>query len=195
MVELGREFHCEGAMQIAGAASTGFVLAFVTLGTAISCVAVEGRSTPDALPQKVVEEYCRLDLEGARMSSSTWAKVKGLVAWEEEPGWDVVVIVATYRLGKPRMLGDEVHVPVTFNVLAKFEGDGPLELAERRERIDYELERQTNRWVIRGPIHPPYVSIATEVRSLRSLYDEEPEGTERKRNLRDAIMQLEALQR
>ena len=47
----------------------------------------------------VVEAFCKLDFEGARLSSRTGHRITPYVTWEDEPGWDIALAIKSYRIG------------------------------------------------------------------------------------------------
>src|SRR5690242_7210654 len=51
-------------------------------------------------PSSVVREYCKLDIQGARLSSDNpdIEKYFTLVAWPDEPGWDGAVLIKDFAI-------------------------------------------------------------------------------------------------
>ena len=42
-------------------------------------------------PAEIVHKFCELDFAGARLSSDRYETITPLVAYTEEPGWDIVI--------------------------------------------------------------------------------------------------------
>jgi len=144
-------------------------------------------------PKGVVKEYCRLDFEGARLSSETRSQVASLIAWEEERGWDQAVIVSKYRVTNVVVRGNHGTARVEFKVLGRLEGDEPFIPGRRLEAVHFGLERTGDVWKIKNPIVPPHVSVRSMIQQLRGQIEQEKEGSEHRAQMEEQLRQLEAL--
>ncbi|PYU35098.1 MAG: hypothetical protein DMG28_03845 [Acidobacteria bacterium] len=144
-------------------------------------------------PKDVVKEYCRLDFEGARLSSDTRSQVASLIAWEEERGWDQAVIVSKYRVTNVVVRGNHATARVEFKVLGRLEGDEPFVLGRRVEAVHFGLERTEDVWKIENPIIAPHVSVHSMIQHVRGRIEHEKEGSEHRAELEEQLRQLEAL--
>lgn len=144
-------------------------------------------------PKDVVKEYCRLDFEGARLSSETRSQVASLIAWEEERGWDQAVIVSKYRVTNVVVRGNHATARVEFKVLGRLEGDEPFVPGRRLEAVHFGLERAEDVWKIENPIIAPHVSVRSMIQHLRGWIEHEKEGSEHRADLEEQLRQLEAL--
>jgi len=148
------------------------------LGLWISvCVGVVTREDPSParpvahLPNtanQLLEAYCALDFDGARLSSTTFEKVDSLVAWEQEPGWDAVKLVEGFTLGAPQASGNRIEIPVIYEVVGTADGPQVTRFETQLETVKFELESAGGTWKITGPIIPPHVSLAAHERALAS---------------------------
>jgi hypothetical protein len=62
-----------------------------------------------------VKRYVELRLGGA-----TWTAFAGLIAWDDEPGWDCNRVTDGYSVGAPEDKGSAVIVPVTYHRLGLY---------------------------------------------------------------------------
>jgi hypothetical protein len=117
---------------------------------------------------QLLEEYCELDFDGARLSSTTGAQVWSMVAWENEPGWDSVKLVEGFTVGAPKVHGNRIEIPVIYEVVGTAVGPQVTRFAKELETVKFELESAGGTWKIMGPIIPPHVSLAAHERALAS---------------------------
>jgi len=146
-------------------------------------------------PVEAIKKYCSLDLGGARLSSTTWSKVAPLIAWEDEPGWDAVVVVSGFRIGSPKETGSRALIPVTFRVLGTLDGDGPFVRGSRLETINFELARSETGWKVKKPVIPPHVSVSSISNNIRGLVETERGNSDRRRVLEATLKDLRAAQK
>jgi hypothetical protein len=146
-------------------------------------------------PVDVIKKYCSLDLGGARLDSKTWSKVAPLITWEDEPGWDAVVVVSGFRVGSPKETGSRTVIPVTFQVVGTLDGDGPFVHGSRLETVSFELARSDSRWKIKQPVMPPHVSVSSISNNIRELIEAVRNNSERKRTLEATLKDLRAAQK
>jgi hypothetical protein len=122
---------------------------------------------PDSASQ-LLEAYCSLDFDGARLNSSTGKQVWSMVAWEHEPGWDAVKLVEGFTLGAPKASGNRIEIPVIYEVVGTAVGPQVTRFGKELETVKFELESAGGSWKIVGPIIPPHVSLAAHERALAS---------------------------
>ena len=46
----------------------------------------------------VLTQFIKYDFEWFRLNSDSYKKISPLVAWEEEPGWDEIIITSDYKI-------------------------------------------------------------------------------------------------
>lgn len=110
------------------------------------------------LPSKVVRKYCRLDLQGVRMSGATWQQGAPLIDWEDEPGWDTFTLTLGFRILEERVHKDHATVRVAYDVAGEVDSSWRLELKRWTETITFQLIRKAGKWKIEAPTIQPHVS-------------------------------------
>jgi hypothetical protein len=152
------------------------------------------KGSPEASrsPDRVVDEYCRLDLNGARVGGGLAVhRIFKLVTWEVEPGWDTITVVRSYRLIDSRKTKTGAEVRVEYQVLGEIPAN-TLELKAGSEIITFVLRRSGTAWKIEKPVFQPHLSIeaaiAAERQALTANHD-----PELKRQIESNIKQLEPL--
>ncbi len=150
--------------------------------SALGCASQQGTG-----PKAVVEEYCKLDFDGARLSASApgYQRIYTLVSWETEPGWDQNLLVSSFVVGGGVTTGRRVLVPVTYEVVARSAGDDPIQIAKTEERADFVLVYRGSAWVIDEGQIPPHVSVPAEIKHLESLVRDEADPARRDVLVRD----------
>jgi hypothetical protein len=122
--------------------------------------------------RNTVEEYCRLDYEGARISSRNKELLRRyfeLTTWQVEPGWDESAIVSSYSVGPPRGAGDKADIDVAYSVVGLFLGGEYVTVASVQETNKYSLAWNGTSWQITGGRIPPHVSVPTFKHHLQNL--------------------------
>lgn len=151
---------------------------------------------------EVVDKYCQLDLQGARLSSSNnYDEIRRLMAWQEnqdEPGWDCFLIISGYSILKELVNDNTATVSVKYDVLAMSCGD--IMLIEKRnlsEIVDFNLVKVNNTWKIEKYIVYPRVSDNAAITHYRHvikrLLIDEKKNREKVSNLRTLISEVERL--
>jgi len=141
-------------------------------------------------PADVVKEYCRLDSQGARLSSANWPRVAPLVSWEEEPGWETATIISRYRIQSTTVRPDHAIVIVVFRIIGQLEDDKPFASKRKYETLAFRLERAGDSWKIVRPVAPPHVSARAMMEHLRGLIEREKAGSERREELEGQLRHL-----
>jgi hypothetical protein len=87
-----------------------------------------------------VEQYGKLDYKGARLQTRTYERISKFTDWEEEPGWDSVVVVKDYKIKSSHAAGNDASVSVEYTEYGKLNGSEFL--ANRRtETITFRLRK------------------------------------------------------
>ena len=115
---------------------------------------------------QLLEAYCSLDFDGARLGSTTGKQIWSMVAWEDEPGWDTVKLVEGFTVGAPRANGNRIEIPVIYEVVGTAVGPQITRFGKELETVEFELESAGGTWKITRPIIPPHVSLAAHERAL-----------------------------
>src|SRR5580704_6399731 len=74
-------------------------------------------------PAGVLRLYCDFDLKTGRISAENFKKLPPIVTWEEEPGWDTVVVVSGYKIISSKKTQDHAAVTVQWNVVGHSEAE------------------------------------------------------------------------
>ncbi len=110
--------------------------------------------------------YCRLDSAGTRLGSVDPKPAFDLVAWEEEPGWDQVMIIDGYELVQSHREADTAVVTVMYHQVGWLAG-GELRPApgkkagetEHAEIVSFKLVKRDSCWKIASPVIIPHESL------------------------------------
>jgi hypothetical protein len=145
-----------------------------TLLTAVACASAEGIEA-----RAVVERYCQLDFDGARLGISEDATIWTLVAWENEPGWDTTLIASSFRVERASQDESIAEVTVEYRLVGRFEGEPPTILETTTERVKFRLALRHQGWVIEEGQVPPHVSARVFRVYLETLLKEERDAKRR----------------
>lgn len=136
------------------------VSAVVVLGGLLTAC---GRS-PQALsveaPVAVVGEYLTRDSRGERLQPSPW--FRSVSAWADEPGWDALTLIHSFRVESDSVYGDSARVRVAYEVVGSLQGtpEGtPMYLfpGAETQRVEFVLARVQDRWLVASPSINPHV--------------------------------------
>ena len=127
--------------------SLTLVLSFL-LAASIACAA--------NTPKEVVEEFCRLDFEGARLSSETYGPIVELISYSAEPGWDIVIGITKYEIQKVHIKGNNADVRVRYHIYRSW----PVLIEDIASYVEetFYLKRIRGSWKISKYIFYPRVS-------------------------------------
>jgi len=146
----------------------------------------------DDAPGKVVQEYCSLDLNGARVGGSLGVpRIFKLVTWTVEPGWDTITVVRSYRLIDSRGTNTEAEVRVQYQTLAEISAT-VLDPKTATETVTFVLHRFGSSWRIEKPVLQPHVSIQGAIAAEQQALGANDDPSD-KRHIESTIKQLEAL--
>ncbi len=142
----------------------------------------------------VVEEYCALDYDGARIGTHPELnkRYSSLIAWEAEPGWDTVLIISSYRVSEPMRKGRYAFVEVVYSVVGRSDEEEVTKRSAFQEKVEYRLIRDSDRWKIDRGLVPPHVSLAEMIFILEKLVANENDSN-RKQELQLKIEQYRSL--
>jgi len=135
----------------------------------------------DNTPDSVVKKYYQADLDGARLSAEGYRKIKPLILWEHEPGWDLVFVTKGARIDKTGQLRTgEIYVTVFYEVLGILTGDELLEI-EFTQVVTFNLIKKNGQWKIKQPVIFPHVS---QLALSKHMEDVLKENQDKKREAR-----------
>lgn len=129
----------------------------------------------DASPVSVVQEYCGLDLKGARLSSQNPLndKISALVTWPIEPGWDTIVVVRTFEVVSTILGPTKSSVTIRFSVIGNMFGTKIIASQQHKKLVTFVLTKSHDGWQIESPLIAPHVSVAAAISALNSLLIDE----------------------
>lgn len=135
-----------------------------------------------ASPTSVIQEYCKLDFVGARLSSQTLdnQSITELGTWLEEPGWDSFVVIRNFEIVNSSMGKMKSSVTVRYFVLGKMFGAKIVASRQHEELVTYVLTKSGNAWRIQHPLIAPHVSVQAAKTALMSLLPDVKDPEERK---------------
>jgi hypothetical protein len=125
-------------------------------------------------PAGVVRLYCDFDLRSGRISSENFEKLPPIVTWEEEPGWDTVVVVSGFKILSSTQTHDRAVVTVEWSVLGRSEAENVVR-EQKSEVIAYQLKFLKGLWKIDSPVIPPHVSLPALRAFVLKHFQSEPE--------------------
>ena len=166
-----------------------WLLMLIAAFLAGSCSKWDGASA-----KAVVEEYCELDYNGARIGGHPELnrRYSSLVSWEAEPGWDTVFIISSYHVGEPIKRGIFALVEVQYNVVGRSDQEEVTKGSAFQEKVEYRLARDGNIWKIDLGLVPPHVSLTEVILHLEKLLADESDSY-RKQELHHKIEQYRSL--
>ncbi len=136
---------------------------------AIGALATQSRKSSNPGPEEVVKKYCRLDFDGVRLSSKSYAQIAPLSLWEEEPGWDEATVISGYQATSVRTQRNGAVIKVRFEILGRLFGLGIFTLNRKSEVMDFSLILSNGKWIIQKPLYRPYISLNTARKHIREL--------------------------
>ncbi|HEV2135165.1 MAG TPA: hypothetical protein VGR47_13100 [Terracidiphilus sp.] len=158
--------------------SIALLLCFITPVEAQSRVA-----TDDISPTSVVQKYCKLDLDGARLSSQNpYADaITALATWPIEPGWDTSVVVSSFEIVSRKLGPKESTVTVRYIVLGNIFGAKITSSQQHKQLVTFTLTKSSTGWLIERPLIAPHVSVSAAISALNSLLSDEKNPEQIKR--------------
>jgi len=128
-------------------------------------------------PAKVVDQYCTLDYNGARLTSNGMAQISKLASFKGEPGWDSVVVSESYCINSSRINGDHASVQVQYSNFGDLAGTD-FNPRQTLEIVIFKLKRSKEGWKITSPLICPHVSKNSIVQNIQTLIANEGDSKE-----------------
>jgi hypothetical protein len=120
----------------------------------------QGTEKYPATPAEVVRQYCEFDFKIGRISSENFEKQPPVTTWDEEPGWDGVEVVSSFKIVSSNQSEDRAVVTIKWQVLGEFSGE-KVTAGQKEEVVEYQLKLVGGLWKIDSPVLSPHVSVAT----------------------------------
>jgi hypothetical protein len=139
-------------------------------------------------PVTVVEEFCKRDLNGARLQQQT--RMNQLVSWEEEPGWDSLAVTKGFRVKTSSGSAGLATVTVEYREYGTLDGNR-YQSKPKTELVVFSLAKKRGVWKITAPMIPPHTSPATAIRNLNEIIKNE--GKSARQSLSPEVAKLRAL--
>lgn len=111
-------------------------------------------------PADVVAEYLARDSRGERLKPTPW--FRSVSAWEDEPAWDAITLIRSFRVGHDSIDADSARIEVTYEVVGGLEGTpegAPMKLVPREETqlVQFVLAKTQGHWLVASPPINPHV--------------------------------------
>lgn len=124
-----------------------FILLFLLLSPTVANA--EGNDNLEV--RKVVEKFCKLDFEGARLSTDAYTPMLELISYPVEPGWDRVIGITGYTITSISVKGNDAEADVHYSIPG---------IENRPDLKEYEIEniklqKIDGRWKITRYIQLP----------------------------------------
>lgn len=135
-------------------------------------------SEKDFGPKRVVEQFCKLDANGARLSTEGWKKIAPFVTWSAEmhdeimPG-EHINIIKKYRVKNVVIFNAKAKVDVEYIILGLTDTFTFFPSEQQVITVSYDLVLQNNTWRIKAPAGP-YVHWENTIEHLQLIQKEEP---------------------
>ena len=141
-------------------------------------------------PKATVEQYCKLDYDGARIGiyPGLADKVSPLINWHVEPGWDSSTVVSSYIVGEAVYDGERAKLVVKYLTVGRFEGNSSMIPYASQEMVEFRLVRKGADWIIDGigeRLLQPHVSISAKIINLELILNQPVSESRRKILLND----------
>ena len=151
----------------------------------------------------VVRTFCQHDYDGGRLSSDGFSKIRDIIAYEAEPGWDSAVVVSGFTIKHQEQKKGSYLVSVKYRVVGfldgwtwtpiqKMKSDSITEEAVK----DFQIILDQGRLKIGGPVFRPHISMDTALRiCLEALpnYEKGLNKDGQEQDLRETITALKSL--
>lgn len=125
-----------------------------------------------------VRDYLRLDLNGARLKAESWARMKALTTWKENPDWQAFTIVSQYDVVSANESARSATVTVKYGVLGRFQLGVGYTPDPGSETVDFKVRELEDGWRIEelSPTINPHVSLARAVQWLQATLASEKDA-------------------
>ncbi len=131
--------------------------------------------------RNVVNSYCRMDYEGFRLLKDSWARLKPLTTWKENPDWQGFTVVSQYELLGASEGIRAATVSVKYTVLGRFEAGLGYTAEPGNEEVSFRLKDVDSAWKIEDldPTINPHVSKARAIAWLKTALAAEKDAVNR----------------
>ena len=151
-------------------------------------------SMPERRPAQItVREFIRQDYLGARLDAATWAKLKPLTNWKDNPKWKEFRIVDRYEVVGNGESGHNAKSIVQYQVLGYFqEGIGYDELNSSQD-VEFRLKEIDGEWKIDSTDDDRFEPHISRQRAIQWLQAELPnaKNVEDKASIEQALRHLQ----
>ena len=147
------------------------LLLFILLTSTASIAQFPIHGVPQRIASRnVVSNYCRMDYEGSRLLKDSWARMKPLTTWKDNPDWQGFTVVSQYELVDASDGLRSAIVVVKYFVLGRFEGGLGYAAEPGTEEVTFRLKDVDGDWKIDDvdPIITPHISKARAVAWLKT---------------------------
>jgi hypothetical protein len=138
------------------------------------------KSPPSSLLLQVVERYCSLDYQGARLNGEKNAAIfTSLVTWnpKHEPAWDTICVVKNCGVHLKSKDKSKAIIQVNYDVLGFWKADqwrpcdenDPItkKMVDKVKQTTFTVKNVKGRWKITSPMTCPHVSLEPTIRYLK----------------------------
>jgi hypothetical protein len=131
--------------------------------------------------RSVVSSYCRMDYQGFRLASDSWARLKPLTTWKENPDWQGITVVSQYELLDASEGMRAATVSVKYAVLGRFEPGLGYTAEPGSEEVSFRLKDVESAWKIEelDPFINPHVSKPRAIAWLKTALAAEKDAANR----------------
>ncbi len=168
------------------------LLLFILLTSTASIAQFPIHGVPQRIASRnAVSNYCRMDYEGSRLRKDSWARMKSLTTWKDNPDWQGFTVVSHYDL----VVADDglrsATVVVKYVVLGRFERGLGYAAEPGTEEVTFRLKDVDGDWKIDDvdPIITPHISKARALAWLKTSLAAEKDAAN-KIALEKALMAL-----
>ena len=174
---------------------------FLVLAIISMCVVSIARGQAST-PTAVLNNFLKLDFDGARLDSDGFKKVFPLTDWKDAPGYDSSVIVRGYKVGPPSVRGGTATIVVTYDVVGFIGGNtmweaynekAPTETFKDQVRVPYELVTKNGRWRVHGPDVGPHISVDVALKNEEALLSGSPSDSDEHKSYQQIVDALRKL--
>jgi hypothetical protein len=140
----------------------------------------------------LLSNFCRLDFEGARLSSDGWKRFKPYTSMSFSPGYRRFVIVTRFNVEPAEPLAQLLYV--SFRVVGYYDDLGGYVESAMSERVEFEVEESNNEVSV-TKVSPeiPHVSPRAAIAWLNSRLDDPKTKDIDRAHLKSAVEQLNKL--
>jgi hypothetical protein len=135
-----------------------FLLVSLLLTSALAFGQIRNPFPNRAEASQLVREFCRLDYLGGRLSASSWARMKPLTTWTENPAWRVFRVVSRFDVTSDSGSVHSANVTVRYLPLGTFELGIGYTASSETDEVVFNVKSVDDEWRIDstdpGPLVP-----------------------------------------